>query len=77
MNNLLLHCIKACVKVAPLLLVRYFLYNLVFQSWKFYILQQREKKKKYCVAEAHGKRLEGGAKTLMDCYRSVSSECII
>ncbi|XP_077163983.1 protein SFI1 homolog isoform X2 [Paroedura picta] len=35
---------------------RYFLYNLVFQSWKSYILQQREKTKKYCVAEAHAKK---------------------
>ncbi|XP_054851829.1 protein SFI1 homolog [Eublepharis macularius] len=31
---------------------RYFLYNLTFQSWKSYILQQRVEKKKYCVAEA-------------------------
>ncbi|XP_053135514.1 protein SFI1 homolog isoform X3 [Hemicordylus capensis] len=32
---------------------RYFLYNLIFQAWGCYMLQQREKKKKHCVAEAH------------------------
>ncbi|XP_048370919.1 protein SFI1 homolog isoform X3 [Sphaerodactylus townsendi] len=35
---------------------RYFLYNLVFRFWKSYIFHQREKKKKYCVAEAHAKK---------------------
>uniref|UniRef100_A0A8C8VHF7 SFI1 centrin binding protein n=1 Tax=Pelusios castaneus TaxID=367368 RepID=A0A8C8VHF7_9SAUR len=32
---------------------RYFLYNLIFQAWRTFIYQQREKRNKYCVAESH------------------------
>ncbi|KAM9118817.1 protein SFI1 homolog isoform 2-T2 [Pangshura tecta] len=35
---------------------RYFLYNLIFQAWKTFICQQREKRSKYCVAEAHAEK---------------------
>uniref|UniRef100_A0A452GPP8 Sfi1 spindle body domain-containing protein n=1 Tax=Gopherus agassizii TaxID=38772 RepID=A0A452GPP8_9SAUR len=35
---------------------RYFLYNLMFQAWKTFICQQREKRSKYHVAEAHAEK---------------------
>ncbi|XP_037734945.1 protein SFI1 homolog isoform X2 [Chelonia mydas] len=35
---------------------RYFLYNLIFQAWKTFICQQREKRCKYRVAEAHAEK---------------------
>ncbi|XP_050779534.1 protein SFI1 homolog isoform X4 [Gopherus flavomarginatus] len=35
---------------------RYFLYNLMFQAWKTFICQQREKRNKYHVAEAHAEK---------------------
>ncbi|XP_023964471.2 protein SFI1 homolog isoform X1 [Chrysemys picta bellii] len=35
---------------------RYFLYNLIFQAWKTFICQQRQKRSKYRVAEAHAEK---------------------
>uniref|UniRef100_A0A8C0J1Z6 SFI1 n=1 Tax=Chelonoidis abingdonii TaxID=106734 RepID=A0A8C0J1Z6_CHEAB len=35
---------------------RYFLYNLMFQAWKTFICQRREKRSKYHVAEAHAEK---------------------
>ncbi|XP_063000067.1 protein SFI1 homolog isoform X2 [Elgaria multicarinata webbii] len=37
---------------------RYFLYNVIFQAWRSYVLQQQEKKKTNCVAEAHAAKVK-------------------
>lgn len=53
------------------LLVRYFLYNLVFQAWRNGILLQREERKIYAVAEAYGKRGKWNKEPLDGCCGSL------
>lgn len=52
--------IKSCFVLKKhcllLWLLRYYLYSLMFQTWKTYVYQQREMRSKYLRAENHGEK---------------------